>query len=97
MLSDKQEAHSVPETRSDQIALRLDHIFRSAGRWIAFAVVFFSICFTFTILGYLIPMNTIDHGDVGSVVWASILMPAGAIVGPIAAFFAIRSIRRGGI
>jgi hypothetical protein len=42
-------------------------------------------------------MQMVDHGDVGSAFWASVLALLGAIVGPFFAFVVIRSIRRGGI
>jgi hypothetical protein len=85
------------EVNWSEIAERLDHIFRNVGHSIALATAFLSIWFACIALGFIIPMNTLDHGDVASAMGATIFASLGAIVGPILAYFVVRSIRRGGI
>jgi hypothetical protein len=95
MLSAKQEASMAAEVRPE-ILLRLDYIRRRAGHWIALATAFVSIWLTCIWTGFVIPMNTLDHGDVSSAFAATIFAGLGGVVGPFIAFFVIRSIGRGG-
>ena len=77
--------------------LRSADIRRRAGYWLALATAFISIWLICIQLGFIIPMNTLDHGDVASVFSAAVFAGVGAVLGPFIAFFAIRSIRRGGV
>jgi hypothetical protein len=55
---------------------------------------FLSIWFACIFVGFVIPMETFDHGDVQSALWATVLASLGAVMGPVLAFFVIRYISR---
>jgi hypothetical protein len=90
---EKTGGNLVAMVHSSKFLERVDYIFRKAGRWVALIVAFLSIWFSCIALGFIIPMNTLDHGDVASAAGATIFSALGAIVGPIVALFVIRAIR----
>jgi hypothetical protein len=73
---------------------RFSYNIRNFGRWVACAIGFLSIWFACIFFGFVIPMETFDHGDVVSAAWAGILATLGAVIGPVLAFFVIRYISR---
>jgi uncharacterized protein YacL len=68
--------------------------FDRIGQYIILTFVFMFIWFACIFTGFVIPMMTFDHGDVESAAIATIFATLGAIIGPILAFFVVRSIHR---